>query len=187
MKIILASKSPRRKELLTQIGFEFEIIVSDCDENIDIASPLELVKELSLRKAKAVEDNLTDEEYLVIGADTLVYCEGEIMGKPENKEDAFRMLSKLQGSEHYVYTGVTLIKREGGKVNIESFVEGTAVEFYPMSENEINSYIESGEPMDKAGAYAIQGLCAKYIRGIKGDYNNVVGLPIAKIYQVLNN
>ena len=186
MKIYLASGSPRRRELLTQIGIEYEVLVSEADEECDIKDPALLVEELSKRKAEAVFDSLEGKEetdYLVIGADTVVAIDGQILGKPSDKKDAEKMIRELSGRAHEVYTGVTLCYLKNGSRNEKTFHEMTKVIFCPMSEDEIHEYAESGEPLDKAGAYGIQGLCAKYIKGIDGDYNNVVGLPIGRLYR----
>ncbi len=187
-KIILASASPRRKELLGQIGMEFEVRKSNAEENIRPEHPWELVMELSGRKALDVFEGLSEEEKknsLVIGADTVVSLEGVIMGKPKNEEDAVRMLTALQSRTHQVYTGVTLIYREReNDARVENtFFEKTDVTMFPMSQKEIDDYVATKEPMDKAGAYGIQGKCAAYIKGIAGDYNNVVGLPIGRLFQ----
>ena len=216
MRIILASASPRRRELLHQIGWDFEICVSQVEERITKILPAEVVEELSGQKAKAVFEHLqgyaskvgcngtgTDSDgvqvcvhepeegndaVLVIGADTVVACDGEILGKPADREDALRMLRKLQGRSHYVYTGVTLCCRlADGQVLTKSFHEETKVTFYPMEEEEIQDYVDTKDPMDKAGAYGIQGICARYISGIRGDYNNVVGLPVGRLYQEVRN
>ena len=185
-KIILASASPRRKELLAQIGLEFQVLAGNVDEKITTKVPSLAVEQLSRQKARACADGLRQNgSVIVIGADTVVACGGEIMGKPSCEEEALRMLRLLQGSSHQVYTGVTLIYREQDSANIQekTFHEATTVHFYPMTDEEIAGYVSTGEPMDKAGAYGIQGLCAKYIKGIEGDYNNVVGLPVARLYQ----
>lgn len=219
MKIILASASPRRKELLTQIGFEFDIVVSQVEEIITETKPGKVVEELSRQKAEAVFHEIesnhrkTHQDIMVIGADTVVACEEEILGKPKNKKDAERMLRKLQGRSHQVFTGVTVICQKNGQIQSKTFHEATNVNFYPMTDHEIMEYINSGDSVnpescmdtgdeknlskqpatgekyclpewaDKAGGYAIQGICAKYIRGIEGDYNNVVGLPVGRLYQ----
>lgn len=188
MKIILASGSPRRRELLAQIGLEFEIIVSDAPENSKESGPEALVQELSEIKAMAVCDRLIDErmteDFIVIGADTVVAYRGRILGKPTTKEEAKAFLSMIQNDTHEVYTGVTLLKHSCGKTDMEvkKFCEETKVHFAPMSGMEIDEYISTGDCMDKAGAYGIQGFCARYISGIEGDYNNVVGLPVAHLY-----
>ncbi len=186
--IILASKSPRRKELLSQIGLEYTCIVSDSPEIITQTQPDEVVMSLSKEKAMAVLPKImeTDGITIVIGADTVVVKDGNILGKPRDNDDAFRMLKGLQGNEHSVYTGVYLLILENGcKVNEYSFAECTHVYMYKMTDSEINNYILTEEPMDKAGSYAIQGLGASFIRKIDGDYNNVVGLPVGRIYQTI--
>ncbi len=190
MKIILASKSPRRKELLSQVGYTYECVVSEKEENTDAVQPSDVVKELSQQKAEDVcakieKEGQMEEDCLVIGADTIVAKDSEIFGKPKDTEDARRMLSALQGREHSVWTGVTLIYLRDGKKKKKVFAEETKVHMYSMSEQEIEEYIRTKEPEDKAGAYAIQGYAAKFIKKIDGDYNNVVGLPVARIYQEL--
>jgi len=187
-RIVLASASPRRKELLTQVGFEFDIITSDCEEITTKTKPSEVVEELSYLKAADVADKLDkqSEQLLIIGSDTVVALDDIIMGKPKNEEDAFRMLKALQGREHSVITGVTMIFTEPGREDKTIvFSKETKVWFYSMNDDEIRAYIDTKEPMDKAGAYAIQGLCAAYIERIEGDYNTVVGLPVADICKVL--
>lgn len=183
MKLILASASPRRKELLGKIGMEFEIIPAKGEEKITKSLPWEVVEELSFQKAQEIAD-LQEEECIVIGSDTIVAKGEKIMGKPKNEEDAFQMLSEIAGDSHQVYTGVTLI-RTGKNPQIITFAEKTDVYLYPMSAEEINAYIATGDPMDKAGAYGIQGDFAIHVKGIFGDYYNVVGLPIGKVYQEL--
>jgi len=198
MRIILASASPRRKELLEQIGFCFEVVTSKVEERISSVRPDEAVEELSRQKAEAVGEKLLcpeaeeekllcpeAEDLLVIGADTVVALDGAILGKPSDSADAFRILELLQGREHDVYTGVTLLYRAAGAAEwtVKSFHERTRVYFYPMTEAEISEYVNTGDPLDKAGAYGIQGFCARYISGIEGDYNNVVGLPVGRLYQ----
>lgn len=189
--IILASKSPRRKELLENIGIKPLIIVSDADENIDESNPEELVKKLSHIKAWAVYDKvkadktigLHEDDY-ILGADTIVYANGNVLGKPKDKDDARAMIKTLSGSVHSVYTGFTLIDSEGHTVS--KAVE-TKVYVYDMSDSEIEDYISTDEPYDKAGAYGIQGLFGKYVEKIEGDYNNVVGLPVSAIYNTLHS
>ncbi len=184
-RIILASQSPRRRELLTQIGLKFEVIPSTVEEVITSINPVEVVQELAQQKARDVANvaakETPKESLLVIGADTIVVYEGKILGKPEDKEDAVRMLAMLQGKEHSVYTGVALLTGEQEII----FAEETRVQMCPMTPEEILWYVNTGEPMDKAGAYGIQGLCARFVRQIQGDYNNVVGLPVGRIYQEL--
>lgn len=185
-KIVLASASPRRRELLAQIGWEFEVQPSTVEEKIMSDDPVIVVQDLSRQKACDVAEKrrkIQEKEEWVLGADTIVVYQGKILGKPKNEEDAKNMLEMLQGNSHSVYTGVTLIKKD----QILTFAEETKVTMFPMTEEEISSYIQTGEPMDKAGAYGIQGLCARFIKEIQGDYNNVVGLPVGRIYQKLKN
>ncbi len=189
-EIFLASASPRRRELLTQIGLEYQVLVSDVEEKTVSNAPWKMVEELSALKAGAVLARLLEDgqkgAFVVIGADTVVALEGEIMGKPKDEQEAARMLSRLQGRTHQVYTGVTFVYVEEGERSYDiSFHEKTEVTMYPMSREEIRAYVDTGEPMDKAGAYGIQGRCAAYIKGICGDYNNVVGLPVGRLYQEL--
>ena len=164
-KIILASASPRRIELLRRIGIEAEVRPSHADEKIpeDHRTPREVVEELSRRKAADVAEHV------------------------KNEEDACRMLRKLSGRRNIVYTGVTILLIRGCEIaETDTFSNATCVFFYPLEEEEILAYVRSGEPMDKAGAYGIQGYCARYITGIKGDYYNVVGLPVAAVYAALS-
>lgn len=182
-RIVLASGSPRRKELLAKLHIDFEIITSDVDENIDFVSPEEMVENLALRKAKAVFDSLDDNDLLVIGADTIVYYDGEVLGKPEDEEEARAMISMLSERTHQVYTGVALCTRIDGAISFKTFHDKTDVTFYPIDRFDIDAYIKTGSPMDKAGAYGIQDDFAIHVKKIEGDYNNVVGLPIAKLYQ----
>lgn len=201
-KIYLASKSPRRKELLTQIGMEFEILVSDKDEIIEGHVPDEVVKELSMQKAYDIEGVLIKNSegkllekhigqgydgVIVIGADTVVSYDDVILGKPQDEADAFNMLKKLSGKVHTVSTGVTIVAINEKERKVFNFAENTKVAMYEISDEEIKSYIATKEPMDKAGSYGIQGIGAKFIKGIEGDYNNVVGLPIGKIYQTIKS
>lgn len=196
-KIILASSSPRRRELMAQAGFAFEVLVSEADETIETETPGEMVEVLSERKAAAVAEEIkrqgfAEESVLLVGADTMVAIDGKKLGKPKDEKGAEEMLEELSGRTHQVYTGVTLIrlrKAENGSILQESrtFSEGTDVSFYPLTKEEIRSYIATGEPMDKAGAYGIKGKAAVFVKEIKGDYNNVVGLPIARLYQELKN
>ncbi len=182
-KLILASASPRRKELLKNLGYEFSIEVCDLEENSDKIKPYELVMDLACTKAKAIMDMHIGEDVIVLGADTVVANDGVILGKPRDVEHAKEMILSLQGKAHQVYTGVCLFWNDG-KVNQNiTFYEKTDVEVYPMSLEEVNAYVATGECSDKAGSYAIQGLFSPYIKGICGDYNNVVGLPVARIYQ----
>ena len=186
-KIILASASPRRKELLAQIGLEFIVMPSDVEENPKSILPQDVVIELSKEKARDIWIKIAEgggEDALVISADTVVAIEGEILGKPKDEEDAVRMLSLLSGKEHQVYTGVTMIWiSEEGKQEEYSFYVCTGVVMYRMNRAEIMEYVCSGEPMDKAGAYAVQGRAAAYIKSIRGEYSNVVGLPVGRLFQ----
>ena len=181
--IVLASGSPRRKELLAKTGLKFSVVVSGGEEKAETSDPAETVEKLSLDKASAVADLLQAEKepQLIIGADTVVACDGEILGKPSDWEDAFRMLWKLQGQTHQVYTGVTLLLKKKHTWQAHTFSEKTDVQFYPVSREELLAYIETGEPMDKAGSYGIQGGFGIYVKGICGDYNNVVGLPVGRL------
>lgn len=184
-RMILASGSPRRKELLQMLEVSFEVLVSDTKEVITKNEPAEVTKELSYQKAMAVAGQV--EEGIIIGADTVVSIDGKILGKPADKEEAREMIYKLQGKSHMVYTGVTVIAKSGDMVSASSFAEGTKVNVAPMTENEIEAYISTDEPYDKAGAYGIQGLFGKFIEGIEGDYFNVVGLPVHRLYEELKN
>ncbi len=200
--IILASGSPRRKELLEQIGLEFEICPAKGEEIITTTVPGEAVLELSRQKAEEVAGGILSylehglpsrimgeakgQDILVIGADTVVAYADKILGKPKDEEDAEKMLTLLSGNTHSVYTGVTCVFiSSDGKTGEHSFYEKTDVTMCPMSREQILRYIATQEPMDKAGAYAIQGKCAVYVKKIDGDYNNVVGLPVGRLYQEL--
>lgn len=182
MNIILASNSPRRRELLGQMGIErFHIISPDVDETVAAGlSPARIVEELSLRKAGAAAKRAGPED-LIIAADTVVALDGAVLGKPRSGDEAFAMLSALSGREHHVYTGVTVLR--GGRAVTEH--EETAVTFRPLEPGEIRGYIATGEPMDKAGAYGIQGLGALLVSGIRGDYCSVVGLPVFRLARML--
>lgn len=182
-RMILASGSPRRKELLQMLEVPFEVLVSDTKEVITKNEPAEVTKELSYQKAMAVAGQV--EEGIIIGADTVVSIDGKILGKPADKEEAREMIYKLQGKSHMVYTGVTVIAKSDDMVSASSFAEGTKVNVAPMTENEIEAYISTEEPYDKAGAYGIQGLFGKFIEGIEGDCFNVVGLPVHRLYEEL--
>lgn len=183
-KVILASASPRRRDLLEQIGIKAEIMPSDIDENTVTQVPSQVVEELSAKKAEAVwqQYNGRDRErIIVLGSDTVVSAEGRILGKPESEEAARDMIRMLQGNCHQVYTGVTL---KSGKSCV-TFSVKTDVYVYPMSEEEIAGYVACGESMDKAGAYGIQGRFAAFIERIEGSYTNVMGLPAGRVYQQL--
>ncbi|HIS81472.1 MAG TPA: septum formation protein Maf [Candidatus Scatomonas merdavium] len=184
-KIILASASPRRRELLHQIGLETEVLPSRIEEKPTATQPEEVVEELSRQKCLDVAGRV-QENGVVLGADTVVALDGKIMGKPGSAGQAAEMLKSLQGRSHQVFTGVTLAEvRKGRIVRQETFSERTEVFLFPMTEEEIEAYILSGEPFDKAGAYGIQGSFARHVESIEGDYNNVVGLPVAAVYQRL--
>lgn len=188
IKIILASASPRRRELVKMLNCDFLCMTADADETLSTDEPALAVEILSDRKASAVKNALPDFENLdgcnvIIGADTVVVCDNEIMGKPRDKNDAFRMIKKLSGKTHSVYTGVTLIWNDGSK---KSFSEETKVTVSALSDREINDYIKTKECYDKAGSYAIQGLFSIHIEKIDGDYNNVVGFPVSRIYRELS-
>lgn len=239
MRVILASASPRRRELLEQIGLDFAVRVSHVEERAGTDDPELLVLDLSAQKAWAVLGEMAQENaaegLLVIGADTVVAYDGGILGKPKDAGEAAQMLKRLQGNVHEVYTGVTLLHvgrnahidgrllRGAGQEAVgnaiqdavqnaarkhakhpaghnanqnvprdaergilrKSFCERTKVHFHPMSGAEIAAYVATGEPLDKAGAYGIQGIFARYLKGIEGDYNNVVGLPVGRLYQEL--
>lgn len=183
MSIILASNSPRRRELLAQIGIrDFQILSPDVDEAVESGlSPARMVETLSLRKARAAAGRAGAED-LIIAADTVVALDGRVLGKPRDQGEAFAMLSALSGREHRVYTGVTVLG--GGQAATEH--EETAVAFRALSPEEIRDYIATGEPMDKAGAYGIQGVGALLVQGIRGDYCNVVGLPLFRLGRMLS-
>lgn len=182
MKLILASASPRRRELLEKLGVPFEVIVSDCDESLPEGIPAENAAELlAVRKAAAVAKMHPDA--VVIGADTTVLLDDEILGKPKDPADCKRMLSALSGRMHKVVTGVAIFW-DGRSA---SFSDETQVQFYPLSDAEIDAYAATGEPYDKAGAYGIQGRGALLAAGIHGDYYNVVGLPVARLARQLRS
>ncbi len=181
--IILASASPRRRELLGMICHDFSVIVSECEEIVSSTVPEEVTIELSTQKAQAVAKGRADA--VVIGADTVVSIDGEILGKPKDREDACRMLRMLSGRTHQVSTGVTILQT-GADADVKGesrFAETTLVHVAPLSESELASYLDTDEPYDKAGAYGIQGMFGKFITGIEGDYNNVVGLPVHRLYE----
>ena len=206
-RIILGSASPRRRELLEQIGLEFEIVVSDAREHYKSTRPEDIVRELALMKAEHVAKEVerrekeraeqasipgldTGEAHLrnvvILGADTIVVLDGQILGKPSDEEAAFSMLKSLQGRMHQVYTGVAVLNFDGsGSLRTISHAEETKVYVHEMTDEEIRRYIAAGESMDKAGAYGVQGRFAAYIDRIEGDYYNVVGLPVAYLYHAL--
>ncbi|QED48792.1 Maf family protein [Cytobacillus dafuensis] len=180
--LILASSSPRRKELLENLHITFEVSSSDVDENFDPElTPGEIVMELSSRKAKAV--SMQHPNSFVIGADTIVVLDEIVLGKPKDRADAYSMIKNLSGKEHSVYTGVTIVAPEN---EIKFYVKSDVV-FWELSDEEINAYIDTGEPFDKAGAYGIQGFGSMLVKKIDGDYFSVMGLPISKTVRELRN
>lgn len=180
MDIILASKSPRRRELLRLIGLPFTAMESDVEENAsELLAPDEYVKTLAFQKADAVFQKHPDA--CVIGSDTIVYLDGKIIGKPRSEEDAFRILKLLQGNRHLVYTGVSVITPDCSL----SDAERTEVTFWPMTDEEIHWYMSTGEPFDKAGAYGVQGPGGVFVKEVSGNYFNVVGLPLPLLYHLL--
>lgn len=181
-KIILASSSPRRKKLMTTAGLEFDIIVRDVDESIpEGTAPVDAAKMTAKKKALAVAAEYSD--CIVIGADTIVVADKKILGKPADKADACRMLKMLSGIEHEVITGVCIVCGE----NSESFASVSKVKFYDLTDEEIEAYVATNEPMDKAGAYGIQGRGCTLVEKIEGDYFNIVGLPVAELNRKLKN
>ncbi len=183
-RVVLASGSPRRREIMQLLDVPFEVIVSDADESTSSTLATDVVMELSMLKAVAVSDKLSDNERLiVIGSDTVVAKDNKILGKPKDKSDAYKMIKSIAGDVHSVYTGVAIIIKEKGKEEIrKSFYCDTKVFVNPMTEKEIEAYISTDEPYDKAGAYGIQGRFSKHVSHIEGDYFNVVGLPISMLY-----
>ena len=176
--IILASASPRRKEILELADLKFDILPSNAQEITTKTAPNEVVMELASIKAKDIYEK-SEKQSMIVGADTVVAYQGQILGKPTDEADAKRMLTMLSGQTHEVYTGVCVIEDE----QIKTFYEETKVTFYEISDEQIDRYIKTGEPMDKAGSYGIQGKAAVFIKGIEGDYYNVVGFPIARFLQ----
>ncbi|MBR7093004.1 MAG: septum formation protein Maf [Clostridia bacterium] len=188
LQIILASASPRRREILASLGIPFRAVTAPCDEQSGLRTPEALTEELSRRKAESARSMLQSSgeltpDTLIIGCDTVVYAGEKILGKPRDDEDAARMLRLLAGGAHTVVSGLTV--RFGER--IATAHETTRVWFDPMSEQEILAYVRSGEPRDKAGAYAVQGLARRWISGIEGDYFNVVGLPVHLLFRLLRN
>ena len=184
MHFILASGSPRRKEILEELGYQFEIKTGDFDEStVALDDPKEGVQKLALGKALAA----VQQPGLYLGSDTVVVLDGVVMGKPSDEQDAFRMLRSLSGRTHEVCTGVALVTvgEDGTVEHTETFVEATEVTFFELTDEEIDRYIRTGEPVDKAGAYGIQGLGRVLVEGIRGDYETVVGLPAARVYRAL--
>lgn len=188
MQLILASASPRRREILSGLGIAFTIRTADVDETCDLADPALRVQNIAARKCEAVRDAMCregslTEDTVILAADTLVYQDGCFLGKPADREDALRMVRSLAGSVHAVASGVAVYC--GG--HTVTAAELTEVHFGPMTEEEVEAYVATGEPFGKAGAYAIQGLAARYIEGIRGDYFNVVGLPVHRLLTLVRD
>lgn len=183
MKLVLASKSPRRSELLAGVGYDFCILPAQFDESsVSLDDPRRGVEEIARGKAQACFRTLADKhDTVVLAADTIVVCDGEVLLKPKNPAEAKEMLKKLSGNTHKVMTGTAVISEKG----MESFVEETSVRFFDLTDEEIDDYIATGEPLDKAGAYGVQGLGCYLVKKIEGDYFNVVGLPIAPVMRIL--
>lgn len=196
-RFILASQSPRRKALLQMMDIFPEVIPSRIEERTTETSPADIVEDLSRQKASGSLNELNEREdyrnvsdVFLLAADTIVVNDGKVLGKPDSHEEAYEMINGLQGKTHEVYTGVTIMRIENADgvfspVQTETFSERTEVEVYPVTDAEIREYTDSDEPMDKAGAYGIQGSFCRFVKSIKGDYNNVVGLPVSRVYQVL--
>lgn len=186
--LVLASASPRRSALLKQIGLDFVIRVSDIEEKTEGENPAQVVMHLASQKAKDIVEKLKQEGIVqakVVGADTIVACDGKILGKPKDGKEAAAFLKLLSGKAHQVYTGISFWTIKEEKSKEICYFEETKVYMRELSDKEIAEYIETGEPMDKAGAYGIQGIGARYIKGIEGDYNNVVGLPLCRLYNLI--
>lgn len=186
MNLILASKSPRRREILSSLGLPFEVITADTDESCELTDPTLFVKEIAARKGEAVRDALIAKgkdlaDTIIISADTVVACDGKILGKPHSRKDAEEMLTLLSGKAHTVISGVALLSQSKTAV----CAEATEVFFTDIDTKELALYLDSDEPYDKAGAYAIQGFASLWISGIKGDYFNVVGFPTHRFREML--
>ena len=189
--MVLASKSPRRRELLEMLGAQFEVITSDCDENITGLAPRDLVRELALRKAEAVYERLNDPDAVVIGSDTIVTPDGvKALGKPRDRDDAVRTLAELSGKWHSVCTGIAVIgcpsDTSSGTEKVAETVE-TKVKFLDLTKEECERYADTGEPLDKAGSYGIQGRGGALVEKIDGDYYSVVGLPVSRLRVILRD
>ena len=188
MRYILASASPRRREILGNLGLDFTVLVADADETCDVTDPGERVEFIALKKCLAARDKLmaegmspADEETVIIACDTLVTLDGAFLGKPRDEEDAIRMMDMLEGRTHVVASGIA-VWHKGRTVTAHELTE---VSFAPMTPAEIRAYVDTKESFGKAGGYAIQGHAARYITGIRGDYFNVVGLPVRRLYETL--
>ena len=195
-RMILASQSPRRRQLLEELGYELTVLPADIDESPrEGETPVELVERLARQKAEAslavaARDGLDDRDGLLVAADTIVWDDaGHVLGKPSDAEDAKHMLGELSGRAHHVSSGCCLIAigADGTAARVESFVETTDVEFWPLNEAQIDAYVATGEPMDKAGAYGIQGRGRVLVRGIRGDYFSVVGLPVSRLARLIES
>lgn len=190
MRYILASGSPRRKELLSKVIPEFEIIPAVSEERTTKDLPSDIVEELSFQKASEIFNRIlmdSSDRLVVIGADTIVSYNHRVLGKPASRQEAYDMIKEFSGRTHSVFTGITVFYSDGGEKKSFTFSERTDVNVAAMTDGEIREYVSSGECDDKAGAYGIQGLFAKFIEGIEGDYYNVVGLPVARLYKELKN
>ena len=184
LKLVLASSSPRREEILKQLKLKFTIVPSKInEENFTEDDPISLVRKLAVEKAKSVS-NLV-ENALIIAADTVVVYDNQILGKPKNKSDARRMLKMLRAKKHQVITGVAVVNSQDGEVHVDENI--TEVKMADLTDTEIDTYIETGEPMDKAGSYAIQGFGALFVEEIQGSFYSVMGLPIHQLAKLLNN
>jgi septum formation protein len=186
MKLVLASASPRRREILTTLGVDFTVRTAEADETCDLSDPGARVEAISVKKCHAVRDALSaegalDADTVILASDTLVMLDGEFLGKPRDEADARRMVGMLQGRTHTVASGLAIYK-DGRTVTAH---ELTGVSFAPMNETEIETYIATGESFGKAGGYAVQGFAARFISGLEGDYFNVVGLPVRRLYETL--
>lgn len=180
-QLILASQSPRRRQLLEQMGLTFEVKTACIDETMDLAKPLaEEIARLSRRKAEAVQAGLSHDA-VIVAADTMVCIDGQRLGKPHSTEEAAAMLRQLSGRSHTVLSGVCVLCAD----RVETFTQQTDITFRPLSETEIAAYVATGEPMDKAGAYGIQGMGGLFVSSLNGDYYNVMGLPICPLAEVL--
>ncbi|HKL80172.1 MAG TPA: Maf family protein, partial [Mobilitalea sp.] len=186
-RVILASESPRRKEIMDIMGMTYETMPANVLEVVTETNPAEMVQALAAKKAKyiAAKMDKSQGEYIIIGADTMVFYQGHALGKPKDSEDAIQMLSMLSGHIHEVITGVYIIIRSKDADRDISFAVSTKVTVQPLTLEQIGDYVATGEPLDKAGAYAIQGKFGIFIKEIAGDYYNIVGFPIAKIYEKL--
>ena len=186
-KVVLASASPRRRELLDQAGISYEVCPSSVDEVVTTYEPGEAVMALASQKALDIAERVLqrDDARIVLGADTVVVFDGQILGKPKDEEDAARILKMLGGHTHQVYTGVCFVTNKNGHCIKECFYEKTDVTMYDINDAQIAWYISTAEPFDNAGAYGIQGYGSVFVASISGDYNNVVGLPLAKVWQYL--